>query len=285
VGLFVGLLLGIGLFLCLISGGTPSSRRPGTSVRVTTLLEEAGVRTLRPVHIFALTVGAGGLVALIILGLSSTKSVALVFGLFGASIPWVMLRRRVSQRQKERRELWPYVIDDLGSGIRAGLSLPEAVAAVADRGPEALRPAFATFAAEYRLTGSFATSLARLGNELADPVADRVIEALLLARDVGGTDVGRLMRGLGQALREDARSRGEIEAKQTWTVNGARLAVAAPWVVLLLLSTHGSSIRVYDKPGGMVVLGIGAGLSVFSYALMRRIGRLPSERRTVSATP
>jgi tight adherence protein B len=282
VGLFVGLLLGLGLFLCLASGRAPASRRPGIVVGVSVLLEEAGVRSLTAVHVFALTAGSGLLAAVLVLGVSSTKSVALVFGLFGAAIPWVMLRRRVVQRQKERRELWPYVIDDLGSGIRAGLSLPEAVAAVADRGPEALRPAFATFAAEYRISGSFATSLARLSDELADPVADRVIEALLLARDVGGTDVGRLMRGLGQALREDARSRGEIEAKQTWTVNGARLGVAAPWVVLLLLATHGSSIRVYDTPGGMVVLAIGAALSVFAYTLMRRIGRLPSERRLVS---
>ncbi|MCW2547327.1 MAG: Type secretion system domain protein [Mycobacterium sp.] len=285
MGLFVGLMLGIGLFLCLISGRAPASRRPGIALRASALLEEAGVASLRPLHILALTTGAGILAAAVVLGLSSTKSVALVFGLFGASIPWVLLRRRVLQRQKERRELWPYVIDDLGSGIRAGLSLPEAVAGVAERGPEPLRPAFATFASEYRLSGSFATSLARLGDELADPVADRVIEALLLARDVGGTDVGRLMRGLGQALREDARSRGEIEAKQTWTVNGARLAVAAPWVVLLLLATHGGSIRVYDKPGGMVVLGVGAALSVLAYALMRRIGRLPSERRAVSVAP
>lgn len=282
MGLLVGLLLGIGLFLCLISGRSPSSRRPGIALRASALLQEAGVRSLNVVQVFGLTVGAGLLAAAVVLGLSSTKSVALVFGLFGASLPWVLLRRRVVQRQKERRELWPYVIDDLGSGIRAGLSLPEAVAAVADRGPEPLRPAFATFAAEYRMSGSFATSLARLGDELADPVADRVIEALLLARDVGGTDVGRLMRGLGQALREDARSRGEIEAKQTWTINGARLAVAAPWAVLLLLSTHGASIRVYDKPGGMVVLGVGAGLSILAYALMRRIGRLPSERRSAS---
>jgi tight adherence protein B len=278
-------MLGIGLFLCLISGRAPASRRPVIALRASALLEEAGVASLRPLHILALTTGAGILAAAVVLGLSSTKSVALVFGLFGASIPWVLLRRRVLQRQKERRELWPYVIDDLGSGIRAGLSLPEAVAGVAERGPEPLRPAFATFASEYRLSGSFATSLARLGDELADPVADRVIEALLLARDVGGTDVGRLMRGLGQALREDARSRGEIEAKQTWTVNGARLAVAAPWVVLLLLATHGGSIRVYDKPGGMVVLGVGAALSVLAYALMRRIGRLPSERRAVSVAP
>ncbi len=133
------------------------------------------------------------------------------------------------------------------------------------------------FAGDYRTTGSFVTSIGRLADRLADPVADRVIEALLLAREVGGTDVGRLLRSLGQALRDDARARGEIEARQSWTVNGARLAVCAPWAVLLLLASQSDSINVYDRPAGLLVLTIGGALSALAYVLMRRIGRLPGE--------
>ncbi len=282
MGLLVGLLLGIGLFLCLISGRVvPAARRPGIARHTSALLQSAGVRSLRPIHLLFLTIGGGLLASATVLTASSTWSIALTFGVFAAAAPWLLLRRRVGKRAKERRELWPYVIDDLGSGIRAGLSLPEAVAGVAERGPEPLRPAFALFAAEYRITGSFSKGLDRLADELADPIADRIIEALLLARDVGGTDVGRLLRTLSQALREDSRARGEIEAKQSWTVNGARLAVAAPWIVLLLLATRGSSIRVYDRPAGLIVLIVGGVLSSVAYVLMRRIGRLPSERRTL----
>ena len=221
----------------------------------------------------------GSLAAIAVVTISSTWSIALVFGVFGAAGPWLFLRRRVQQRARARREVWPYVVDDLSSGIRAGLSLPEAVAAIAERGPTILRPAFARFAAHYRSSGSFNAGLDRLATELADPFADRVIEALRLARDVGGTDVGRLLRTLSQALREDARARGEIEARQSWTVNGARLAVVAPWLVLLLLASRSSSVQVYDEPAGLLVLGIGAVLSVASYLLMQRIGRLPSEAR------
>ena len=39
-------------------------------------------------------------------------------------------------------------------------------------------------------------------------------------------------------LREDARTRAELETRQSWTVNAARLAVAAPWAVLAMLSTN-----------------------------------------------
>ncbi len=282
MGLAVGLLLGIGLFLC-VQSGQPQARKQATlTIRIQSLLDQAGVAGVRPVHLLLVSLGGGLLAAGLVLAVSLTWSIALVFAGFGTSVPWLLLRRRVDRRQAERRDLWPYVVDDLGSGVRAGLSLPEAVAGVAERGPVPLRPTFAVFAAEYRSTGSFASSLDRLATELADPVADRVIEALRLARDVGGTDVGRLLRGLGQAVRDDARARGEIEARQSWTVNGARLAVAAPWAVLLLLASRSSSIQVYDKPGGLVVLGLGGGLSAAAYLLMKRIGRLPTERRIAS---
>jgi tight adherence protein B len=279
MGLLVGLLLGLGLFLCVMRG-QPAARRSNIAYRIQAWMDEAGASALRPAHLVLLTIGCALLAAAVVLAATSTWSIALVFGLFGGAAPGLFLRRRVLRRRKERRELWPYVVDDLGSGIRAGLSLPEAVAAVAERGPEQLRPDFAAFASAYRASGSFTASLQRLGDELADPIADRVVEALSLARDVGGTDVGRLLRNLSHAMREDSRARGEIEARQSWTVNGARLAVAAPWAVLLLLASRGSSVQVYDKPSGLVVLSVGGLLSALAYAMMQRIGRLPTERRT-----
>jgi tight adherence protein B len=229
MGVFTGLLLGIGLFLCLLSGPTDEpNRRKG--LRLQGLVAEAQLPKVRPVHLLLASVGGALVVGALVQAASSTRSVAAVFAAFGASSPWLLLRRRVLRGRSERRDLWPYVIDDLASGIRAGLSLPEAVAAVAERGPLPMRPAFAAFAADYR-------------------------------------------------------SSGEIEARQSWTVNGARLAVCAPWAVLLLLASRSNSIKVYDRPAGLVVLAIGGGLSGLAYVLMRRIGRLPAEPRTALSSP
>ena len=90
------------------------------------------------------------------------------------------------------------------------------------------------------------------------------------------------MRNLSGYLREEARTRSEMEARQAWTVNGARLAVAAPWIVLLLLSVQSEAIRRYASPGGTLVLIVGGVLCVVAYQLMMRIGRLPTERRILS---
>ena len=147
------------------------------------------------------------------------------------------------------------------------------------RGPEPLRPAFDAFALDYQVTGRFGESLDRLKERLADPVGDRVVEGLRVAREVGGGDLGRLLRNLSGYLREDVRTRGELESRQAWTVNGARLAVAAPWLVLLFMSFQTEVIQRYASPAGALVLAVGAGLCLVAYRLMMRIGRLPVERR------
>ncbi|MGH3444036.1 MAG: type II secretion system F family protein, partial [Nocardioidaceae bacterium] len=93
---------------------------------------------------------------------------------------------------------------------------------------------------------------------------------------------GSLLRNLSRFLREDARTRSELESRQAWTVNGARLAVAAPWLVLLMLSFQHEVISRYASPTGVVVLVIGGVVSAAAYLLMVRIGRLPTERRVLS---
>jgi len=204
-----------------------------------------------------------------------------VFGLFGFAMPSVQVRRLAAKRTADLREVWPEVVDNLASAVRAGLSLPEALAAIGDRGPEQLREPFKQFGADYRTTGRFNESLDRLKVTLADPVGDRVVESLRVAREVGGTDLGRLLATLSGFLRDDARTRAELLARQSWSVNAARMAVAAPWLVLILLATQRETLQAYDTATCTIILIAGAVLSFVAYRLMIRIGRLPEDRRVL----
>jgi tight adherence protein B len=179
------------------------------------------------------------------------------------------------------RELWPEVVDNITSAVRAGMSLPESLAQVGQRGPEQLRRPFRRFGEDYRATGQFNVCLDRLKAALAHPTGDRIVESLRLARDVGGTDLGRLLRTLSAFLREDARTRAELESRQTWTVNAARLAVAAPWIMLGLLSLRPEAVRAYNSGSGLLVLAVGGGVCLLAYRLMLRLGRLPQEERVL----
>jgi tight adherence protein B len=101
------------------------------------------------------------------------------------------------------------------------------------------------------------------------------------AREVGGSDLGRTLRTLSAFLRDEQRVRRELEARQSWVIVAARLAFATPWFVLLLLATKPEAVAAYQRPGGAVVIAVGAALATGGYRLMLRIGRLPTEERAL----
>ena len=237
--------------------------------------------TLTPRALAAACVVCAVAVGLVVAVVSASPPIAVCFGAMAGWLPLALVRRRARRRRTAVRELWPEAVDHLTSGIRAGLSLPESLAQLGDRGPAPLRPAFTAFGEDYRATGRFVDALEMLKDRLADPVADRIIEALRVTREVGGSDLGTMLRTLSVFLREDARTRSELEARQSWTVNAARLAVAAPWIVLALLATRPEAVTAYNRPAGVLVLACGAAVSVLAYRIMVRIGRLPDEERVL----
>jgi tight adherence protein B len=282
-GALLGLLLGVGLLLIWRSGPRAPRPRPGPTQpgRRQRLLADAGLTGINAAQLLALQIGLGLVVLVIVLGTTGTVTVSLVFAVFGFVLPLAQVRRLAVRRRADLREVWPEVVDNLASAVRAGLSLPEALSALATRGPEVLRPPFARFAGEYRSSGRFGTCLDRLKADLADPVGDRIVETLRVAREVGGSDLGRVLRTLATFLREDARARAELETRQGWVVQAARLAVAAPWVVLLLLATQSTTLAAYDSTLGTAILLAGGAVCALAYRLMLRIGRLPADVRVL----
>lgn len=285
MGAVFGGLFGLGLLLIWRSGTRRPPAKPRTgptlSERTGELLAQAGYPTIRAQQLFALCGVSAVVVLLLVAGVSRSPSIAVSFAGFAGYAPIALVKVRRRQRTVELRDVWPDVVDNLASAVRAGMSLPEAVAQVAVRGPEQLREPFQAFAEDYRASGRFGDSLDRLKTSLADPVADRIIESLRVAREVGGTDLGRLLRTLSQFLREDARTRAELETRQGWTVNAARLALCAPWAVLGMLALRPETVVAYNSPTGVLVLAVGGGVSLLAYRVMLRIARLPDEERVL----
>ena len=284
MGALVGLVGGLGLLLIWRSGPR-APRRSASAVswadRRRDLLRQAGVDGVGPGQLLGAQALCAALALVAVAALTRTLAVAACFAIFGFILPVVIVRRMRRRRQGALRELWPEAIDNLASAVRAGMSLPEGLSALAVRGPAELRPPFARFAASYRASGRFGECLDTLKADLADPVGDRVCETMRVAREVGGSDLGTVLRTLSELLRADARTRAELETRQGWVINAARLAVAAPWVVLLLLGTQSETLTAYDSPGGTLLLGIGAAVCVIAYRIMLHIGRLPEEQRVL----
>jgi tight adherence protein B len=283
MGAVVGLGVGVGLVLVWLSLTSPRPvvERPDRVGRAREALDRAGLTGTSVAGLWLVCAVTALVVFVAVQVISRTVTVALAFGVMAGYLPVAMLVGRGRRRQRELAEVWPEAVDNLSSAVRAGMSLPEALTQLGHRGPEPLREPFLAFGADYQVTGRFGESLDRLKQRLADPVGDRVVEGLRIAREVGGGELGSLLRNLSGFLREDARTRSELESRQAWTVNGARLAVAAPWLVLLMLCFQREVIARYASPAGVVVLTGGAALCLVAYRLMVRIGRLSAERRVL----
>lgn len=282
MGAAVGLLLGVGALLIWTAFTVPRGPRAPRRSWLRDRLDAAGLVRTAPSTVVASSVAAGSVVFVAVLLVSHTAPVALLFGVMASYAPFAWVGARVSQRRRELADVWPDAVDNLASAVRAGLSLPDALSGLGERGPEPLREAFRAFTRDYQSSGRFGESLDVLKGRLADPVGDRVVEGLRVAREVGGGDLGRLLRTMSGQLRDEARTRAELVSRQSWAVNGARMAVAAPWLVLLLMSFQPEVIGRYSSPGGALVLMIGATACVAAYRAMLRIGRLPTQRRVLS---
>lgn len=282
----IPLIFGAGLF-CIWWSFWPREDAPKKSTRVSVrdrLADEvvqSRINGLTATRLLWSSASVGAVVLLIVMAVTAVPAIAVAFGAIAAYAPIAVVRSRARRRRTQLRELWPDAVDHIASAVRAGLALPESLSQLGVRGPEELRPAFAEFAHDYRATGRFHECLDALKARLSDPVADRLVESLRIAREVGGTDLGKLLRTLSTFLRDDARTRSELEARQSWTVNAARLAVAAPWIVLAMLATRGDSLAAYREPAGVLVLVIGSAVTFVAYRVMRQIGRLPVETRVL----
>jgi tight adherence protein B len=277
----LGLVLGVGVLLAVSPWLYPreNSRRAASGGRLRERLVQAGLERVSVAAFVAASVIVAVALAATAFALIPVVPIGFVAGVVGLALPVVLVTRRARLRREAARVVWPDVVDHLVSAVRSGLALPDAVVTLARTGPPMARSAFVEFEADYRATGDFSLCLDRLKDALADPIADRIIETLRMSREVGGTELTTVLRNLAGYLRQDAAVRSEVQARQSWVVVAARLGVAAPWIVLLLLSTRPEAAAAYNSAAGAALVGVGAVLTLVAYRIMIAVGRLPQERR------
>lgn len=267
--------LGAALGLLMIYSGIRAVDAPRPRGPIT-LFEKLGPR---PERILAASVGLAIIAFIFVAGATGSAVIGAAFASLAGTYP-VRLRRNRSEKARRRNlEEWPDAIATLLASIRAGVSLPEACVHLATRVGEPLRPHLEAFVRVYRSSGSFTAALRALRTSADDPVADRVVVCLEMAHEVGGSDLVRVLRTLGDMVRADLHVRREVEARWSWTVTSAKVAAAAPWIVLLIMGLRPEAAAAYGSPRGIATIAIGGALTVVGYKLMLRAGRLPEEGR------
>jgi tight adherence protein B len=282
--LLLGCALGLGVLLSASPFLWPAARRtPRTTPDVVDRLQErmrqAGLRAVSvpTFAIVSLIVGAATAAAVFVF--VPVVALAVAAGLVALALPTAVVNWRARAARRANRVVWPDVLDHLVSAVRSGLSLPDGVSLLAHSGPAATREAFVEFESDFAASGNFGRSLDRVKERLSDPIADRILETLRMSREVGGNELPAVLRALAAHLRQEAAIRGEVEARQSWVMNAARLGAAAPWAILALLTTRPETAAAYNTAAGVAVIVGGLVVTVVAYRFMIALARLPEERR------
>ena len=252
----------------------------GTSTQRTTIKTAARSVSLSPKWRQITISAVSGLgVGFAITFLSSSIPIASAFALMATAITFIFLASKAKRDETKFELLWPDVVDHLITGIQSGMSLVEALSQLAERGPRELAPYFAEFNRQIRKDGDFNSEVSWLQNQFSHYASDQIFEALILSRSLGGTHLLQILRMVGDFIRQDLALRKEIEVKHGWIKNSAHLSAAAPWLLLLLLSTQPATVTAYSTATGAVILVSGIFMTAVAYFWMNKLGALPKPPR------
>lgn len=289
-GLVLALLAGAGvhlLYTALVLGERGISLpRPSTAARrrrrdwlVQAGLAEVPVRELAAV-ITALAV-TGALMAYATFG---GPLPAIATAIFAASFPLASYRVRRRTRRAAAMDAWPRLLEELRILTSSlGRSIPQALFEVGRRAPDELRPAFAAAQREWLLSTDFPRTLRVLKAGLADPTADAVCETLLVAHEVGGTDLDRRLEALIADRVQDTQGRKDARAKQAGARFARRFVLIVPAGMAFAGMSVGTGRAAYQTGSGQLLVVLAIALVVGCWLWAGRIMQLPEEQRVFDA--
>lgn len=209
---------------------------------------------------------------------------ALVAGLFGASFPVASSRARFERERSEARDAWPRLIEEVRLQTGAlGRSIPVALFEVGRRAPSPMRPAFELAEREWLLSTDMARTVSVLKRELADASADAVLETLLVAHEVGGSDVDRRLAALLEDRVQDLQGRKDARAKQAGVRFARRFVLVVPAGMALAGLSIGTGRSAYTSAGGQAAVALGLVVVAVCWLWAGRLLRLPEEERVFDA--
>ena len=249
--------------------------------KIENLLIQAGYQNIQPTQFVLLLLG--GLATAIVILAVITKSLLISIAVcvcVGAQLLESFQSRVAAENQKANTQ-WPKYLDSIHSATWAGATLEQALLDSISSAPAKHSWALLEFEKDHNCGIAFSDSLDNLKARLANPIADRFIEITRLASASGGRGYLNALRAQSLQLRLENSTWSEINVKQNWVLGTAKLAVLAPWLILVLLSLRPETAIAFQSESGVAVLALGTFASLLAFRLIKTLGRLPPRQRTL----
>jgi len=268
-----GVLLGLGISLVVI----PARTRRQSRVRY--WFDEAGLAGV-PLTVICVVMATVAVIASALAAMTIPLPSIVPLGfVVGCGVPIVALASARNRRRQRARALWPDVIDSIRVALRSGSTLADAVTAAATIVPREWRTAWTELESNLRRGSDVDSAMRRLQRALADPIADRVVESIVVAREYGGTALPAVLAELGRSVRRESAMRHEVQSRQSWVRHAATLGVVSPWIVLALLSSKPENREAYSTIAGTLLIVVSAGVTAVAYFVMRALGSIREPAR------
>lgn len=186
------------------------------------------------------------------------------------------IARWLARRRGDRlRDQLPEGLGALATSVRAGLSLPQALATAGGTVAEPLGGEFRRIVEEVRLGGTLDRALDGLEARVPLPDVTLLVAGLKLARSTGG-GLAPLLDRVAESVRERARLRGHVRALTAQGRLSGWVVGSMPVVLLVLMAfIDPAFIRpLVATPAGWLILAAAAVLEGFGALTIRAVIRV-----------
>jgi tight adherence protein B len=212
---------------------------------------------------------------LVVGAVAGAAFISLIIGLLGLAAPALYIRIKAARRRRAFEQQLPEVLQMMSGALRAGYSIQQALAAVAEDGQPPAREEFRRATAEIRLGATIDEALRQMAQRLGVVDFDWVVMAIEIQREVGG-DLAEVLDAIAQTIRERERLRRHIKALTAegrlsgWILGGLPFFMAG----MLLLINPGYLATLFESGFGLVMIAGASVLMVIGAYWMRKIIRI-----------
>jgi Flp pilus assembly protein TadB len=202
-----------------------------------------------------------------------------------AGLPTLLGPDRDHQRALEKVEAIAAWTELLRDTLAAAAGVQQTIIATAATAPEPIGAQVRELAAGLRDGIGLAPALRRFADQLADPTADLVVAALLLAADRPSANLGPLLGELAVTARGQAAMRQRISASRARLRTSSRIITAITVaMVVALVALNRPWMAAYDSPAGQLVMLAAGGMFAAGLLMLKRMAHLPPPPRILSTT-
>jgi tight adherence protein B len=228
----------------------------GRAGSLNTILEDAGVTT--PAKDLIVILGAAAL-ALFALGLVAGQPViGVLLALMCPIAGRMLLSMLADRRRKQFGGQLDEVLQMIAGSLRAGYSLPQAVATISQEADLPVSAEFARVTNEVRVGRSMMESLNDVATRMRNPDFFWVTQAIGINREVGG-NLADVLDNVGKTIRQRSQMKRQVDALAADGRLSAIILMLLPFVVALFLFFLNPTyiMKLFTNTLGWVMLGAG----------------------------